>query len=331
MNSNILQIWENISLSNECGLLKRLYTNEVNLYVYAIIQNPEKQCGIALSFDKNIHINISQFSKFRDLQIMLMHDKSYPENNLLVIKLLDSQIRDVFGVMCDNMIQSVLSLGSEKLVIKAIINQLEKWQALFEKVKGAGLTLLEQQGLYGELYFLHKFILERNFELVLTSWVGPSKEIRDFQYNNWAVEVKTTIGNNHQKICISNERQLDETLLDNLFLYHLSVEASKGNGDNLNEIIKSIRNSLQDNFLLLNVFNNKLLESGYFDKHSYLYNERSYKIRNESYYKIDNDFPRIKEKEIRNGVGDVKYTIILSQFDQYLVSENMVFKKMNVL
>jgi len=36
-----------------------------------------------------------------------------------------------------------------------IINQLEKWQALFEKLKGEGLTSSEQQGLYGELHFTH--------------------------------------------------------------------------------------------------------------------------------------------------------------------------------
>ena len=38
--------------------------------------------------------------------------------------------------MCENMIQSVLSLHSEKQIAKTIINQLEKWQALFEKLKG---------------------------------------------------------------------------------------------------------------------------------------------------------------------------------------------------
>lgn len=78
---------------------------------------------------------------------------------------------------------------------------------------------------------------------------------------------------------------------------------------------------LQDNISAQNLFNNKLLEAGYFDRHKYLYEEKCYQIRNENYYKIDGDFPRIKEQEIRNGIGDIKYSIILSQCMDYLISE----------
>lgn len=331
MNSDILEIWANIEQSNEIGLLKRLYTNDSELYIYAVFQNPERHCGIALSFDKSIRIDVSPFSNLRDLQVTLTHDNSFLNNNLLVIKLLHYQSRDVFAVMCENMIQSVLSLRSEKQVVKTIINQLEKWQALFEKLKGEGLTPSEQQGLYGELHFLQKFIAKQEAVDALTSWVGTDREVRDFQYNDWAVEVKTTAGNNHQKVHISSERQLDETLLENLFLFHLSVEAAKKNGESLNAKVNSIRETLQDNVSVLNLFNNKLLEIGYFEKHTHLYDEKCYQIRDENYYKINDDFPRIKEKEIRNGVGDVKYSIILSQCNEYLVSENTVFDKINNL
>ena len=110
MSCNILEIWSSIEQSNEPGLLKRLYTNDAELYIYTVFQNPERHCGIALSFDKNINIDVSPFSNLRDLMVILTHDNSFLNNNLLVIKLLHSQSRDVFAVMCENMIQSVLSL-----------------------------------------------------------------------------------------------------------------------------------------------------------------------------------------------------------------------------
>jgi hypothetical protein len=248
---------------------------------------------------------------------------------MLVVKLLHYQSRDVFAVMCENMIQSVLSLRSEKQVVRTIINQLEKWQTLFEKLKGEGLNSAEQQGLYGELHFLQKYLAKQDAVCALNSWVGTDKEVRDFQYNDWAVEVKTTAGNNHQKVSISSERQLDETLLETLFLFHLSVEAAKKNGESLNAKVSAIRETLQDNVLALNIFNNKLLEVGYFEKHTHLYEEKCYQIRDENYYKIDGDFPRIKEKEIRNGVGDVKYSIILAQCNEYLVAETAIFNTIN--
>jgi hypothetical protein len=331
MNSDILEIWESIEQSNETGLLKRLYTNDSELYIYVVFQNPERHCGIALSFDKSIRIDVSPFSYLRDLQVTLTHDNSFLNNNLLVIKLLHYQSRDVFAVMCKNMIQSVLSLRSERQVVRTIINQLEKWQALFEKLKGEGLTPSEQQGLYGELHFLQKFIAKQEAVAALNSWAGTDRDVRDFQYNDWAVEIKTTAGNNHQKVSISSERQLDETLLENLFLFHLSVETARKNGESLNAKVNTIRESLQDSVSVLNLFNNKLLEVGYFEKHTHLYEEKCYQVRDENYYKIDGDFPRIKEKEIRNGVGDVKYSIILSQCNEYLVFENAVFDKINNL
>lgn len=323
--NNMLDIWSSIEQSNETGLFKRLYTDDPELYIYAIFQNPERYCGIALSYSKDIHIDISSFSNLRDLQVVLEFDSSLLNNNLLMVKLLHYQSRDVFAVMCENMVQSVLSLRSEKQVVKTIVNQLEKWQTLFEKLKGEGLSPAEQQGLYGELHFLQKCLNGRDALNVLNTWVGTDREVRDFQYDTWAVEIKTTAGNNHQKVSISSERQLDETLLENLFLFHLSVETAKKNGENLNAKINAIRESLQDNVLALNIFNNKLLEVGYFEKHIHLYDERCYMIRDENYYKIEGDFPRIKEKEIRDGVGDVKYSIILSQCNEYLVAENTMF------
>lgn len=329
--NRILEIWSSIEQSNEAGLLKRLYSSDSELHVYAIFQNPENRCGIALSYSKDISVDISPFSNLRDLQVSIQTDSSFSQNNLLIIKLLYDQSRDVFAVMCENMVQSVLSLHSERDIVRAIINQLEKWQMLFEKLKGEGLTPAEQLGLYGELHFIQKYLARQDAVYVLNSWVGTDREIRDFQYSNWALEVKTTSGNNHQKVGISSERQLDETLLDNLFLFHLSVETSKMNGESLNAKVNAVREILQDNVSALNIFNNKLIDAGYFERHTHLYEERCYQTRDENYYKIDGDFPRIKENEIRSGVGDVKYSIILSQCNEYLVAENVVFSTINRL
>lgn len=329
--NRILEIWSSIEQSNEAGLLKRLYSSDSELHVYAIFQNPENHCGIALSYSKDISVDISPFSNLRDLQVSIQTDSSFSQNNLLIIKLLYDQSRDVFAVMCENMVQSVLSLHSERDVVRAIINQLEKWQMLFEKLKGEGLTPAEQLGLYGELHFIQKYLARQDAVYVLNSWVGTDREIRDFQYSNWALEVKTTSGNNHQKVGVSSERQLDETLLDNLFLFHLSVETSKMNGESLNAKVNAVREILQDNVSALNIFNNKLIDAGYFERHTHLYEERCYQTRDENYYKIDGDFPRIKENEIRSGVGDVKYSIILSQCNEHLVAENVVFSTINRL
>ena len=106
--------------------------------------------------------------------------------------------------------------------------------------------------------------------------------MRDFQGNGWAVEVKTLSTNNADQITINGERQLDETLLSRLFLFHLSVEASKMNGKTLNSQVDELRHLLSEDLVALNIFNAKLMEAGYFDQHRELYESRCYKISKES-------------------------------------------------
>lgn len=324
--NRIVEIWSDLEKANTIGLLKKLYSNDINQCVYGIFKNPEQYCGIAISVSKDVPFDISPFSMLQDLKVSLYNDSSFENHVMLLIELLDYSSRDVFSVLCENLVITVSKLKSEKSIIKAVLNQLEKWKSLFDKYNSIGLTPAEQQGLFGELNFLQKY-LSNEFEpaSILNSWVGVDRALRDFQYNDWALEVKTTASNNHQRVSISSERQLDETLLENLYLYHLSVEVSKGNGENLNTKISLIRQTFEANAIALNIFNAKLLEVGYFDKHSEIYKERCYQIRQENFYKIEKDFPRIKENEIREGVGDVKYSVILSHCKEYLVSENTIF------
>lgn len=330
--NRILEIWTDLEKANSSALLKKLYASDANQWVYGIFKNPEQYCGIAFSVSKDIRIDISPFSKLLDLRVSLYNDSSFENHIMLFIELIDYSNRDVFSILCENLVTTVSKLNTEKSIIKAVLNQLEKWKSLFDRYNSVGLSYAEQQGLFGELHFLQKY-LSNNFDQIsiLNSWVGVDRALRDFQCNDWALEVKTTTGNNHQRVNISSERQLDETLLENLYLFHLSVEVSKGNGENLTNKITSIRQIFETNAIALNIFNAKLLEVGYFDKHAEIYKERCYQIRQENFYKIEKKFPRIKENEIRAGVGDVKYTVILSQCKEYLFPENTIFKTLGNL
>jgi hypothetical protein len=69
--------------------------------------------------------------------------------------------RDIFATLCENLIQSVIKLNTEQKISRTVVNQLEKWKTLFEKNNSTGLTPAEQQGLYGELHFLQKFLAKQ--------------------------------------------------------------------------------------------------------------------------------------------------------------------------
>ena len=325
-NNHISKLWQQLEAEKAVGLVKRLYSSEIDFRVYATYQYPENYFGIAFNFSNTIKIDISNFENLRDLKVLLLDDASFVNSKLLIIELLHNGSRDVFATLCESLIHSVIQLNSEQKIIRTVINQLNKWKTLFDKSNSGGLSVEQQLGLFGELAFLHKCLLQQDVNPlnVLKSWVGVDAALRDFQCSTWAVEVKTTATNNPQKVIINGERQLDETLLENLFLFHCSVEISNGNGETLNQKIVIVRSLLEDNISALNLFNSKLFEVGYFDEHENKYENRFYKIRSENYYRITNDFPRIKENELRGGVSGVKYEITLAMCDEYLVTENQL-------
>ncbi len=330
--TKINQIWEELendkSLSK--GLLLRRYSGAVLPDVYVAMQHPEKLLCICVSISDSIEVNVSAFSNLQEIQVDLFPSPTQTGKNALVFKLLNFQHKDIFTVLCEDLIASIAAETNERKLVREILNRFEKWKSLFNKIGLQGLTPEEQRGLYGELYFLRKYLQTNgnHFEIVST-WIGTEKQVRDFQSGTWAVEVKTTHGNNHQKVHISNERQLDTTNLDDLFLYHISLEQMQNSGETLNDIVDSVSGMLVEDSLAYNKFKSKIYEVGYFELQRNLYETVGYFIRQDVFYKVEYDFPRIQESEIRVGVGDVKYSIILSQCLSFVQDEAAVFQKIN--
>ena len=324
----IKQIWDELANDKSLtkGLLFRRYSGSVLPDVYVALQHPEKFLCVYVAISETKEVNISNFSNLQEIQVDLYASPNEKGKNILIFKLLNFEHKDIFAVLCEDLIMSIANETNEKKIIREVLNRFEKWKSLFSKIGLQGLKPEEQRGLYGELYFLRKFLRKNNdFISVVNTWIGTAKEVRDFQSNSWAVEVKTTHGNNHQKVHISSERQLDISNLENLFLYHISLEQLQNSDETLNDIVDSVSEILRTETISLNKFKSKLYEVGYFDLQRNLYENIGYRIRQDDYYKVENDFPRIEENDIRPGVGDVKYSIILSQCTPFVLNEVDVF------
>lgn len=325
----IKEIWLQLEENNTviAGLFKLRYSDSSKCDVFLGIKFPEKHRLLILKMPFSIGKEFDFKYEFRGLKFEKIYDPDDSKFLLLNLVLVDKQFTDIFDTLVIDVLNAIINESVAKVILKNYSNRLNKWQSLFEKFKKQGLTSEEQRGLYGELFFMRKFLQANlDFNNIIISWIGSEKQIRDYQYGSWSVEVKTTHGNNHQKVQISSERQLDITNLDNLFLYHLSLEIRQQSGETLNQIIDSVIEILSSDYNALSQFRGKLLESGFFDHHRQLYNDVGYFIRQEIFYKVENDFPRIEEKDIRKGVGDVKYTIVVSQCSHFIKTEHDIFQ-----
>ena len=328
----IKQIWTQLEANGSAvaGLFKLRYSDASKCDVFLGVKFPEmhRMLIIRTPFTAGKDFNFKY--EFRGLKFDKIHDHDDSKCLLLNLVLVDKQFKDVFDVLVADMLNAIIGESDIKVILKNFSNRLIKWQSLFERFKQQGLTPEEQRGLYGELYFMRKFLqANSDFKNVVISWIGSERQIRDYQFGRWSVEVKTTHGNNHQKVNISSERQLDTTNLDNLILNHLSLELRQQSGETLNQMVDSVIEILSSDFTALSSFRNKLIEGGFFDHHRDLYNDVGYFIRQEVFYKVENAFPRIEERDIRNGVGDVKYSIVISQCSDYIGTEEEIFQILN--
>lgn len=325
----IKEIWNQLESEQTpvLGYLKIRYSINSNCDVFLGIKYPENYRMFIVRTPFLIGKEFNLKYEFRGLKFEKIYDPDDSNFLLLNLVLVDKQFVEIFDSLVLDVLKNIINESEIKLILKNYSNRLVKWQSLFERFNQQGLTPEEQRGLFGELLFLRKFLQNNaDYNSVINSWVGCEKQIRDFQFSNWSVEVKTTSGNNHQKVNISSERQLDVSNLENLFLFHVSLDVRRQSGETLNQIVDSISEIVNSDFTILSSFKNKLLEGGYFEKHRDIYESTGYFIRQEFYYKVEKDFPRIEERDIRNGVGDVKYSIIMSHCSSFIIKDQEVFK-----
>jgi hypothetical protein len=325
--TKIENIWIGLEsdISSHSSLLYKRYSAEVLPDVFIALKAPEKLRCIAFKINVAFPFDENQWNKLKDIKIETLPDERDKSKKFLLILLLNKQHKDIFSTLCEDLIFGVSEVSTEQSLVEKLIERLVKWQSLFEKVGKQGLSDEAQRGLYGEIYFLRFFLNNTSDKYYcIKSWLGPEKSIQDFQYSNWAVEVKTTHGNNHQKIHITSERQLDDSIIEKIFLYHLSLDVRVGNGESLNILIGEVSELLNENTMASNLFKLKLLESGYYDIHMPLYEERGYTIRQENLYRVSGNFPRITENQIPIGVGDVRYSIVLSESEEWRINQEIL-------
>lgn len=325
--SRISKLWAEMESQNIMGIVKRLYSPDIKYHIYATYSSDDRYYGLGVSYHNDIKVDVSAFESLREIKVKVYVDTSFEDHSLLLIQLVKPQYCGIFASLCESLIASVVAKPNEVEAIRTVINQLEKWRTLFKNTKIEGMTPSQQLGLYGELSFLRKLMQHNQITKAqaVEYWVGYDSAIRDFQGENWAIEIKTSAANNAESITINGERQLDDTLLENLVLYHYAMEVSKYTGETLPQLIRNIRKILEWDEVQLNQFNENLTTVGYFDVHEELYTNRAYLIRNAAAYKVCDNFPRIKENELRSGVSELTYEISVSQCQDYLITNDQLF------
>ena len=260
--------------------------------------------------------------KFKGLFIEIFEFEDAKE---LHIYLLDNQLKDIFSLFIENIVEEISKSVTENEALVETSNVVLKWKKLFDKINFQGLTIERQKGLIGELLLFNSLLDEEySIDALLESWTGPDFNDKDFRFGSFGIEVKLT-SSKVPKVKISSERQLDNENLTKLYLVLYVVEEVKDKGFSLNSIIEQIRTKINNNQNALKFFNERLLLVGYFDEDFENY-KRQYAFRKRNFYEVANDFPRLIASDLPIGLFDAKYNIELSAIEQFLVSNESILE-----
>lgn len=308
--------------SKDFGVVRRrvLPTGRCNLYIGT--EKPSGRRVLMLCLSERAVRQSDPLPKTKGIEAHINRlPDDPPHHTCIIITLNDPTSRDIFTILASDIAAHVSQTVDDRHAMEQLLSRLIRWQKFLERFGPEGLSENAQRGLFGELWFIHHYLLNILGPERIAAWVGPEKAAQDFQLSGLAVEVKTSTAKEHQKLHISGEKQLETSADLDIILYHLSLHAAKQTGASLVELIANIRSRLSENPLTLVGFNERLHQSGYLDIHEHRYAENGYVVRKQHFFKVTDNFPRITGAELRSGVGDIEYTISVAECKHYEITE----------
>lgn len=331
MKERIKLLWSHLEVQKvlESGYVKTLVDSSFNVPVFLSIVFPERNRALLIA----VPVSVRELPQpFSGRGIKLKHlisddDKMYCN---VMLSLTDNSFTEVFDVLIEDCLIAISTGANVAECMQIFAARLSAWRNMLEEYSNNGLTPTAQQGLFGELILLLRLLRKypyRAIELV-TAWQGPDKFRQDFQCKDWAIEVKTTTG--QDSVVIANELQLSTFRLKHLFLWNFALDRHKGQGATLNDLVAEIGYLINHNPKAIAVFNTRLVSSGYYAHQSDLYEGFGYFIREEKIFSIADQFPALTDKNIPKGISKVTYTLSLSTCIPFIVEEEEVYSIINL-
>ena len=227
----------------------------------------------------------------------------------LLLSLVLPELSGIFSLLCDDLVACSSQLPTGSPGAAFVGRRLANWRRLLEEGAPALLAPGEVRGLFGELWFLHQYLLGRlGINDAVQAWGGPFGADQDFQAQSDTWEVKT-IRPDAPEIFIASERQLktnDRTLT--LTVLALS-ESSEGKGRSLNDMVADLRRAVADNASARDALDARLDAAGYLVRDEYI--APKFVITSARTFLVEKDFPRLIPPSIPLGILDVRYKIAL--------------------
>ena len=287
--------------------------------------------GIWASLGKDeseaILIEIPASTSAIDTESEELKHKIFPDpegtNNMLRLWVDDERFKDIFESLCNHLVEKIGITDIENRP-ESIKSVLSTWR-FFWSPSVNRMRKDDEVGLFGELLFLNEWC--GGLTDAIGAWTGGgfNSTLRDFQYEKYDIEVKTTAepppALNHR---IHGLQQLETDPDRKLFIFSCAITESE-DGINLNDLLEALREKIQADPDADNTLLGKVGSRGFVPDPLKL---RKFESRSQRLYEVDESFPRIVTgsfvDEVPSGIpGDrIIYTLDMHSCDKWLLGED---------
>ena len=247
----------------------------------------------------------------------------HPEALYIDLACLDHAQNPTFSAVVEDLLISLNASSSPAR--EAVLGALSRWKAFWSS-RTAGLSREEALGLFGELWFLKRWMGPLS-ATAISRWMATPRARHDFQWTAASIEVKTaaTISPGGPVHRIANLDQLDDPVTGQLYLFSLQVVDDALAVNTLAGLVETLVHDLRDDGQALMLLNEKLAIYGYNPADAASY-QRRLRIVAERLFVVGDGFPRLTRTSFGTGlpagIDDVTYSLSVSACAQWLVASN---------
>jgi hypothetical protein len=323
---NLEEIWQQLEReaagSSRQGILRRRIYTEAGCDLFVGIERPSGRRLLLIQVQESVAKRMENLPRMRGCEIIFTRVPEDPADKVSVCLFLnEARFTDVFTSLSEDLARHLEPVRGDAETVAALLGRLQRWQKFLQR-SAEGLGEDAQRGLFGELWFLRHYLIGTVGRLeAVRAWKGPEKAIHDFQLRGVSVEVKTTIAKQHTKLLIASERQLDCSSVRRLIIFHLAIETNRIGNMTLPALVREVRSELNQDAEARDLFEDRLLDTGYLDRHEPLYVNVAYSTRAHNAFDVRDGFPRLTEASLPPGVGDLSYSIVISSCVPFAIED----------
>jgi hypothetical protein len=246
---------------------------------HLLVQVPDNTTAIIQKETRSLQVSTSRFEV-----------GSNPESLYVDLACVDSSQNPTFSAVAQDLMRTLQS--SHGQVRDAVLGSIARWRAFWSS-RVIGLTRAEAVGLFGELWFMARW-LGPVTSAVIDRWQVTPRARHDFQWPAASVEIKTAVTSaaGEPVHAITNLDQLADPERGNLYLFSLQVREDALSANTLHSLVDRITSELEDDFQGLMMFNEKLVDRGY-TRADTQHAAQPLRILSERIYRVADLFPRL--------------------------------------